>query len=133
MAIADTTADGDLLHGIFAGQDGYLPVRSLLGHTSLVTVATTAYAIRKGDLGKWIETTSGSATTITVRAEAEVPFPLLGIVAWEQSGAGQITFVGDGVTINSAASLKSGAQHASGVLIYKGSDVWLLSGNLEAA
>ena len=69
MAIADTTADGDLLHGIFAGQDGYLPVRSLLGHTSLVTVATTAYAIRKGDLGKWI-VLAGRGPAVDVLAQA---------------------------------------------------------------
>lgn len=134
MNIASEVADGDLVHGIFAGQDGYAPASLLLGHSRLITVATDAYALRRGDVGKWIETTSGSAVTITIRAEAEVPFPQLAIIGWEQNGAGQITFAaGDGVTIRSPETLKSAKQYACGSLLYKGSNVWLLGGNLEAS
>jgi hypothetical protein len=132
--IVSSVGGGDLLHGIFAGNDGYAPTRLLVGYQGLNTVATTAYSLRTMDYGRLTETTNGSAVTITVRAEAEVPFPQLAVCPWLQSGAGQITFAaGDGVTIRTPETLNSAKQYAMGCLVYLGSDVWVLSGNIEAA
>lgn len=126
--------DNDTVYGNFSGADGETPVGTLLRHVGIVTVETTAYAMRLSDMGKWIETTNGSAITITIRPSSEIAWPTLGIIGWEQNGAGQITFAaGDGVTIRTSETLKSAKQYAAGGLLYKGNDVWLLSGNLEAA
>lgn len=134
MTIASSLADNDLFHGIFGGQDGHIPARLVLGKAEQITIATTAYNIRSGDFSKLLATTSGSATTITILPAASMPLPDYAVVAWVQLGAGQITFAaGDGVTIRTPETLKAAKQYAAGSLLYLGSDVWLLSGNLEAA
>lgn len=134
LNIVSSVSGDDLLHGIFAGHDGYAPTRLLAGYQGLITVATATYSLRRADYGRLIETTSGSAVTITVRPESEVPFPQLAVCPWAQMGAGQITFAaGDGVTIQTPETLLSAKQYAMGCLVYLGSDVWILSGNLAAA
>ena len=131
--IVESLQDDDTIFGNFGGNEGQVPVKRLLGHAGLVTIADTAYKLRRGDVGKLLKTTSGSAVTITIPAEAETVFADLAVIAWWQAGAGQITFAGDGFTINSPETLKAAKQHATGVLIHQSADVWVLGGNLEAA
>lgn len=132
-AIVQSLSDTDLIFGNFSGQESGAPVRLLLGHAGKIVIAVTAYNLRLSDSGKLLTTTSASATTITVLPATSVSFNDLAVITWVQMGAGQITFAaGDGVTIRSPETLKAAKQYASGVLIYLGSDEWLLSGNLEA-
>lgn len=134
LNIASSVADGDLLHGIFAGEDGWAPLRLIIGKAEKITITGTTYDTRKGDFNKIYLTTSGSATTITIQPESAVPIPELAVIAWLQMGAGQITFAaGAGVTIRTPETLKSAKQYAGGSLLYLGSDEWVLTGNLEAA
>jgi hypothetical protein len=132
--IVTSLIDTDLIAGKFGGHDGFAPIGSVLRYSGTQTVATTAYALRSGDAGRLIETTSGSATSITVRLTAEVPFGDLTVITFAQMGAGKLTFVAaDGVTIRTPETLSLAKQYAVATLIYKGSDIWLLVGNLEAS
>lgn len=84
------------------------------------------------DQGKFIYTTNGSATTITVPPNSSVAFPVGTQIDFAQYAAGKVTFAqGSGVTINSVSSLKSiAAQNGAATLVKQGTDEWLLTGYL---
>lgn len=132
--LVSSLSDQDTVFGNFGGSEGEAPVSRLLGHTGIVTVDGAAYDMRLSDVGKWIEVTNGSAVTITILRESTIPWPARAFIGWEQNGAGQLTFAaGSSVTINTSETLKSAKQYATGTLFYKGNDVWIIGGYLEAA
>lgn len=86
------------------------------------------YSIVAGDLGKTIRST-GSAITITVDNVLTTQGDRIDFI---QAGAGQITFTaGSGVTVYGyAGRTKTAAQYAAATLIFGGSGVYYLIGNL---
>lgn len=86
------------------------------------------------DNGKWVYTSNGSATTITVPPNSSVAFPVGTQIDFTQEGAGQVTFAqGSGVTINSKGSnLKLSGQYSAATLIKKATNTWTLFGDLSA-
>lgn len=87
-----------------------------------------SYAILGTDLGKTIRST-GSAITITIDDVLSTPGDRIDFI---QAGAGQITFAaGTGVTLSSAdAKLLTAKQFAAASVVYGGSGVYYLIGNL---
>lgn len=88
------------------------------------------YNILSGDLGKTIRST-GSAITITIDNVLTTQGDRIDFI---QAGTGQITFAaGSGVTLSSADSkLKTAKQYAAASVVFGGSGVYYLIGNLGA-
>jgi hypothetical protein len=86
------------------------------------------YSIVAGDLGTTIRST-GSAITITIDNVLTQQGDRIDFI---QAGAGQITFAaGSGVTLSSAdAKLKTAKQFAGASVVFGGSGVYYLIGNL---
>jgi hypothetical protein len=85
--------------GSFAFGVGGVPVET----TTVVAVAGTTYTVLPTDWGKQIQTSSGSATTITINASSLVGVPAGAVLAVTQGGTGTVTVSGSGVTVRSTA------------------------------
>jgi hypothetical protein len=88
------------------------------------------YSVVAADLGTTIRST-GSAITITIDNVLTQQGDRIDFI---QAGAGQITFAaGAGVTLSSAdAKLKTAKQYAAASVVFGGSGVYYLIGNLGA-
>lgn len=100
----------------------------------VLTESTATRTLALTDAQKYIRTTNSSATTITVPPQASVVWLADTEIIIIQTGTGQVTVAaGSGVTINTPETLKSAKRYATMTLKRVASDVWDLSGNLEAA
>ena len=97
-------------------------------------ISGTSYTLALGDAGGYRRTTSASAVTVTVPANAAAAFPLGTEVAIEQGGDGPVTLAGaSGVTLSSyGGGLTTAGRHAVARLVKTGTDAWTASGDLEA-
>lgn len=95
-------------------------------------ITTTSYTLVLSDALKKVDMDNSSSITLTVPPVASVAFTAGDQILVRQKGSGQITFAaGAGVTINSYNSRnKTTGRYAIATLIYEGSDVWSLEGNL---
>jgi hypothetical protein len=92
-----------------------------------------AYTLVLADDGKIVEMNNGSGVTLTVPLNSSVPFPIGTQITILQTGAGQTTVAGAvGVTVNATPGLKLRAQWSAGVLVKRGTDSWVLIGDLSA-
>ena len=98
------------------------------------TIATNAkiasYTLLISDQSKLIEINSSASTTLTIPAEASVNFPVGTYIVVLQTGTGQITIAGSGFTPNATPGLKLRAQWSMATLIKRGTDSWVVSGDL---
>jgi hypothetical protein len=80
-----------------------------------------------------VEMSNASAITATVPLNSSVAFPVGCQINILQTGAGQVTFVGAvGVTVNATPGLKLRAQWSAATLIKRGTDTWVLSGDVSS-
>lgn len=92
---------------------------------------SSSYTIQLSDKDKIVEMSNGG--TITIPAEATLSLPDGFAVEILQTGSSQVTIAGaGGVTVNSTPGLKLRAQWSSASLIKRGSDLWVVSGDLSA-
>lgn len=92
--------------------------------------AGTSYTLALTDFAKTVETSSGSATQITVPPNSSVAFPLGSVVDVCQIGAGTVTIVaGVGVTIRTPSTLVLRAQYSTVSLRKRATDEWVLAGD----
>jgi hypothetical protein len=103
----------------------------------VITLATnaqigTSYTLALSDRDKIVELNNGSPITLTVPTNATVAFPVGSSVTLLQTGAGQVTIGGAGVTINGTPGLKLRTQWASATLIKRATDTWVAIGDLAA-
>lgn len=94
----------------------------------------TTYTLALTDAGDVVTLTNASPITVTVPTNASVAFPIGSQITLAQTGAGQVTVVGDvGVTVNSADSrLKLRAQYSAATLIKTATNAWLFIGDTAA-
>jgi hypothetical protein len=100
--------------------------------TAVFTISqkSTSYTLVSSDLGKLIEFSNGG--TVTVPTDSEI-FEVGSTIDIIQTGSSQVTITGDtGVTINSTPGLKLRAQWSSATLIKRGSNLWVVVGDLSA-
>lgn len=89
------------------------------------------YTLVLADAGTAVEMTGGTPATVTVPANSTVGFPVGTVIEIVQYGAGQVTIAGaDGVTVRTAASLTTRAQYSAASLRKRGTDEWLLAGDV---
>lgn len=96
----------------------------------------TTYVLALTDAGKTITMSNTSTNTVTVPTNLSVAFPLNTRIDIIQYNTGQTTIAGDsGVTvlkysIASGTAAKLAGQYAAATLWKKGTDTWVLVGNL---
>jgi hypothetical protein len=92
----------------------------------------TTYTFVLTDAGKLITFSNAAAVTVTVPPNSSVAFTAGDVLNCIQKGAGQVAFAaGVGVTIRSSGSkLKLTGQYSAGSLVYEGTDVWYLFGDI---
>lgn len=91
----------------------------------------TSYTLALADAASVVTLSNSSAITATVPTNASVAFPIGTRIRLSQIGSGQVTITPDsGVTVNSAAGLKTSAQYAVAELVKTGTNTWLASGGL---
>lgn len=94
------------------------------------TTQVDSYTLVAGDKGTVVEIDKATAASLTVPANASVPFALGTIIEIHQRGAGQVTIVPDaGVTIDSPLGLKISAQYGTASLRKRSTNGWVLSGD----
>jgi hypothetical protein len=121
-----TPSAGKYLDG--AGSWTALPVT--IPTTRVVSGTTDTPVI--GDANNIIETSSASATTITIPLNSSVAYPIGTTIDIIQTGAGQVTIAAGGTTLNGYPGLKLSQQWATATLLKRGTDTWVLFGSLAA-
>ena len=108
--------------------------RNLVGFNSSINAQTGSYTLTLEDLGKLVEVNNSASVVVTVPTDANAPFQVGDRIDILQTGAGQISIVGDtGVTVNSEGSkTKLKGQWAAATVIKRGSNSWVLIGNIFA-
>lgn len=103
--------------------------------TLTINAQTASYTLVLSDASKLIEVSNASANTVTIPLNSSVAFPTGTQINILQTGAGQTTISGtSGVTINStgatAASPKLRVQWSSATAIKRGTDTWVVVGDI---
>lgn len=93
----------------------------------------TTYTLVSADRGKLVSLSNASPITLTIPANSTVAFPTGTRIDIIQTGAGQVTVGGAGVTINSKDSNKKLSEQGSAASLIKfATDTWWLVGDLSA-
>jgi hypothetical protein len=89
------------------------------------------YTMALSDTGEVIEFDSALPVTVNVPPTSLVAFPVGAVLSVCQYGVGTLTVAaGAGVTIRTASSLTTRAQYSEASLRKRGTDEWVLSGDL---
>jgi hypothetical protein len=92
---------------------------------------TANYVLALTDAGACVEMNVAAANTLTVPLNATVAFPIGTVIEVCQFGAGQTTITAaGGVTIHNASSLTTRTQYSTVSLRKRGTDEWVLSGDV---
>ena len=93
----------------------------------------TSYTLVLADAGKLVTLNNAAAISLTIPTNASVALPLGTRIDLLQYGAGQVTVGGAGVTIRSSGSkLKLAGQYSGATLWKKGTNEWVLIGDITA-
>jgi hypothetical protein len=103
-----------------------------VGNQAVENAQTSSYTLVLTDAGKMVTMNNASANNLTVPPNSSVAFPTNTRIDIIQYGAGQTTIVaGSGVTIRSSGSkLKINGQYSGASLWKKGTDEWILIGDI---
>lgn len=100
---------------------------------SINAQTSTTYTFVAGDSGKLVTFNNAAAITVTVPPNSSVAYATGTQINIAQTGAGQVTLVGDtGVTVNATPGLKLRAQYSGATLVKTDTNTWLLLGDLSA-
>lgn len=102
--------------------------------TTTINTLTASYSLLLADAGEIIEMNVASANTLTVPLNSSQAFPIGTSIDIIQYGAGQTTIVATGgVTIRSNGNkLKLTGQYSAATLYKRGTDEWVVMGDLSA-
>lgn len=101
--------------------------------TTIGTNARTAsYTLVLTDQSKIIEVNNAGATTVTIPSDASVAFPVGTYIMVIQTGVGQVSIAGSGFTPDATPGLKLRAQWSFASLIKRGTNSWVVGGDLTA-
>lgn len=96
-------------------------------------ITAGAYTLALSDDGKIVEMNNSSGTTLTVPLNSSVAFPVGTQITILQTGTGQTTVAGAGVTIDGTPGLKLRTRWSAATLIKRAlPDTWVLVGDLSA-
>ena len=105
-----------------------------VGNQANESAQTASYTLVAGDAGKLVTMNNASANNLTVPPNSSVAFATGTRIDIIQYGTGQTTVVaGSGVTIRSSGSkLKLTGQYSGASLWKKGTDEWILIGDIAS-
>lgn len=93
----------------------------------------TSYTLALADTGKIVELSNTSAITLTVPANTSVALATGSQIQLLQTNTGQVTVAGaSGVTVNANPGLKIRGRWSAATLIKRGTDTWVLVGDITA-
>ena len=119
--------------GSSAGATSVVNINGRLNNPLVTNAQTASYTAVLTDAGALVEISNASANNFTVPLNSSVAYPIGTQINILQTGAGQTTVVAtSGVTINATPGLKLRAQWSSATLIKRGTDTWVLVGDLSA-
>jgi hypothetical protein len=128
-AVISSTAGGFIFTDGTQTKEGVPSRTTRFEKTASYNLSTDGLSLRDG----LIEINSGSGTTLTIPTNATTAFPVGTSIDVLQVGAGQVTVAGAvGVTVNSTPGLKLRTQWSSATLFKRGTDLWVLMGDLSA-
>lgn len=105
---------------------------NLISHVA-PTPVVGAYTLALADDGTIIEKNDSSGATVTIPLNSSVAFPIGTQIVIIQTGTGQTTIAGAvGVNLNGTPGLKLRAQWSSCVCLKRGTDAWVVLGDLSA-
>ena len=105
---------------------------NIINHTA-PTPLVGNYTLALTDDGTIIEKNDSSPATVTIPLNSSVAFPVGTQIVLIQTNTGQTTIAGaSGVTVNGTPGLKLRAQYSSCVCLKRGTDTWVLLGDLAA-
>ncbi len=98
-----------------------------------ISQKTAGYTTVLSDRDSLIEINSSSGVTLTIPTNASVAYPVGTSFDILQTGTGQVTIAGDsGVTVNATPGLKLRTQWSSATLFKRGTNTWVVYGDLSA-
>lgn len=106
---------------------GIVPIR---------TLSASSHTLELVDTGSIIEPTGTSSATVTIPAEASVPFEIGTLINITQVGAGVATVMAAaGVSLNgvTAGSVALDGQWSGAALVKRGADAWVIQGALAGS
>ena len=113
--------------------DGTQTKEGVPSRTPIVSKSASYTLSLLGERDNLVEFDSASAVTLTVPTNSSVAYPIGTSIDILQVGAGQVTVAGDtGVTVNATPGLKLRAQWSSATLLKRGTNTWVLLGDLSA-
>ncbi|MFZ9242228.1 MAG: hypothetical protein ACO295_03370, partial [Sediminibacterium sp.] len=93
---------------------------------SFTSATGAAYTLQLSDLNKMVELNHSSAIGLTVPTNETTAFPIGTRIDILQTGAGQVTVGGAGVTINGTPGLKLRTQWSGATLTKRETDPWVI-------
>jgi len=103
------------------------------GYTSLINQQSgTSYTFQLTDNSRIVELNNASAITLTIPTDASVLFPTGTSITIIQTGAGQVTISGAGLTLNATPGLKLRTQWSSATIVKRSANTWVVIGDLVA-
>jgi len=128
----DTSLYAAAIRGSAQLRIGYARFRQWLGiDRVLENVQTANYTLALADVDRYVVANSASALTFTVPPNSSVAFPIGSVIPLYRHGTGTLTVAqGSGVTVRTASSLTLRAQYSEAALRKRGTDEWVLSGDL---
>ena len=128
-SVLSTTAGGFIFTDGTQTKEGVPSRTTRFEKTASYNLSTDGETLRDG----LIEINSANGTTLTIPLNATTPFPVGTSIDVLQVGAGQVTIAGaGGVTVNATPGLKLRTQWSSATLFKRGTDTWVLMGDLSA-
>lgn len=98
-----------------------------------ISQKTSGYTTVLSDRDSLIEINSSSGVTLTIPTNTSVAYPVGTSFDILQTGTGQVTIAGDsGVTVNATPGLKLRTQWSSATLFKRGTNTWVVYGDLSA-
>jgi hypothetical protein len=133
-----TTGVWDLTGGIVGatgptGPTGSLGPTGPQGDWSAAQTADTksdSYTLLTSDVGKLVLMDKSTAQDVTINGSLDLTVgQRIDVI---QTGAGQVTFVASGATVNATPGLKTRAQYSGATVICVGTDSYVVVGDLSA-
>lgn len=107
-------------------------VQSIVAAPLVSSTKTASYTLVLADADTLVEMNSASATTVTVPLNSAAAFPVGTVIEIFRYGAGTVTINSTGgVTLHSPGELRAlRVIYSSAVLRKRGTDEWIISGDL---